>query len=229
MSRWTDTIAFPGISAGEIDAADLLPLADVSEAVGSRQRTVTAEALAAYVAGAGGGAVTVDSGDPTGTDDSDGGYAIGSLWFNETSGALFIATAVTVGAAVWEGANGIAAAIPQSFVIACSDETTDLATGTSVVTFRMPYAFTLTGVRASVTEAPTGSVLTVDINESGSTILSTKLTIDATEKTSTTAATPAVISDTALANDAEITVDIDGVGSTLPGKGLKVTLIGAPA
>ena len=90
----------------------------------------------------------------------------------------------------------------------------------------MPYAFTLTSVKASVNTAPVGSAITVDINEGGSTILSTKLTIDATEKTSTSAATPAVISDTGLANNAEITIDIDAVGSSTAGKGLKVTLIG---
>jgi hypothetical protein len=121
------------------------------------------------------------------------------------------------------------AAVPtmtQCIPIACSDESTALTTGVAKVTFRMPYAFTLTAVRASVTTAPTGSVLTVDINEGGTTILSTKLTIDATEKTSTTAATPAVISDTALADDAEITIDIDAVGSTIAGAGLKVYLIG---
>ena len=85
---------------------------------------------------------------------------------------------------------------------------------------------TLTDIRASVATAPTGSALTVDVNESGTTILSTKLTIDATEKTSETAATAAVISDAALADDAEITIDIDGVGSTIAGAGLKVTFIG---
>jgi len=114
----------------------------------------------------------------------------------------------------------------EHFTIACSDDSTLLTTGTAKATFRMPYAFTLTAVRANVTTAPTGSVLTVDINESGSTILSTKLTIDANEKTSTSAATAAVMSDTSLADDAEITIDIDGVGSTVAGKGLKVTLIG---
>jgi len=117
----------------------------------------------------------------------------------------------------------------ESFIIAASDDTTLLSTGTGKATFRMPYAFTLTAVRASVSTAPTGSVLTVDINEGGSTILSTKLTIDASEKTSTSAATAAVMSDTALADDAEITIDIDGVGSTVAGKGLKVTLIGYQA
>lgn len=115
----------------------------------------------------------------------------------------------------------------ESLIIACSDETTALTAGTAKVTFRMPYAFTLSAVRASVTTAPTGSVLTVDINESGTTILSTKLTIDASEKTSTTAATAAVISDSSLADDAEMTIDIDGVGSTIAGAGLKVYLIGA--
>jgi hypothetical protein len=90
----------------------------------------------------------------------------------------------------------------------------------------MPYGFTLTGVRASVTTVGTGSVITVDINETGTTILSTKLTIDATEKTSTTAATAAVISDTALADDAEITIDIDTVDSGGVGAGLKIYLIG---
>jgi len=114
----------------------------------------------------------------------------------------------------------------QSIIVAASDETTALTTGTAKVTFRMPYAFTLTSVRASLTTAQTsGSILTVDINDSGTTILSTKLTIDNTEKTSTTAATAAVISDTTLADDAEITVDIDQVGDGTA-KGLKVALIG---
>lgn len=114
----------------------------------------------------------------------------------------------------------------QSLIVACSDETTALTTGNAKATFRMPYAFTLTAVRASVTTAPVGSTLTVDINEAGSTILSTKITIDASEKTSTTAATPPVISDTSLADDAQMTVDIDQVGSSTAGAGLKVTLIG---
>lgn len=114
----------------------------------------------------------------------------------------------------------------ESLIIAVSDETTALTAGTSKVTFRMPYAFTLTAVRASVNTAPTGSTLIVDINESGTTILSTKLSIDATEKTSTTAASPAVISDSSLADDAEMTIDIDQVGATVAGAGLKVYLIG---
>lgn len=110
--------------------------------------------------------------------------------------------------------------------IAASDETTALTTGTAKATFRMPCAMTLTAVRASVTTAPTGAAMVIDINESGTSILSTKLTIDAGSKTSTTSAAPYVLSDTSLADDAEITIDISQVGSTVAGAGLKVWLIG---
>ena len=109
-------------------------------------------------------------------------------------------------------------------VVACSDETTNLTAGTDKATFRMPWAATLTGVRASVNEAPTGSTLVVDINEAGTSVLGTLLSIDADETTSATAATAAVISDSALADNAIITIDIDQIGSTNHGKGLKVTL-----
>lgn len=121
----------------------------------------------------------------------------------------------------------LAKALPWEMVVAVSDETTAITTGTAKITFRMPRAITLTDVRASLATASTSGTPTIDINEGGTTILSTKLTIDANEKTSTTAATPAVISDSALADDAEITIDIDVAGTGA--KGLKVTLIGTPA
>jgi hypothetical protein len=113
----------------------------------------------------------------------------------------------------------------EVFIVALSDETTDLTTGAKA-SFNMPFAMTLTGVKANVNTAPTGATIIVDINEAGSTILSTKLSIDASELTSTSAASAAVISDTALANDAFITFDIDQIGSSTAGKGLKVTLYG---
>lgn len=116
--------------------------------------------------------------------------------------------------------------INAELVVAASDETTALTTGTAKVTFRMPYAMTLTSVRASLTTAQTsGSIFTVDINEGGVSILSTKLTIDNTETTSMTAATPVVISDFSLADNSVITFDIDQIGDGTA-KGLKIYLIG---
>jgi hypothetical protein len=116
--------------------------------------------------------------------------------------------------------------IPIEIQLACSDETTALTTGAAKITFRTPCAMTLTSVRASLTTAQTsGSIFTVDINKSGASVLSTKLTIDNTEKTSVSAATPAVISDSIFGDDREITIDIDQIGDSTA-KGLKVTLIG---
>lgn len=116
----------------------------------------------------------------------------------------------------------------EVIAIPCSDESTVIVADTGVVTFRMPFAMVLTAVRASLTTAAATGTLTVDINEAGSTILSTKLTIDAAEKTSTTAAAAAVISDANLADDAEITIDIDDDADGTAA-GLKVYLIGKRA
>ena len=117
----------------------------------------------------------------------------------------------------------------ESFIIAVSDETTALTTGTAKVTFRAPYALTLNPTsaplpKANVNTASSSGVVTVDINKNGTSILSTKLTIDASEKTSVTAATPAVLSSTSLAADDEVTIDIDTAGTGA--KGLKVILYG---
>lgn len=115
----------------------------------------------------------------------------------------------------------------KSFKVEVTDEVTNIGAGTNKRTFRMPYAMTLTAVRCELLVAQaSGSIFTVDINETGTSILSTKLTIDNTETTSVTAAIPAVISDASLADDAVITIDVDqiGDGSAI---GLKITLIGS--
>ena len=113
-----------------------------------------------------------------------------------------------------------------SFVIACGAEDAALTTGTKV-TFRLPFAFTVTEVRASLTTAGTGAnLVTLDFEQNGTTILSTKITIDASELTSTTAATPPVISTSALTDDASIDCDVDQIDSGGASKGLKMYLIG---
>lgn len=114
----------------------------------------------------------------------------------------------------------------ESIIVACSDETTALTAGVGKVSFRTPYAFTVTEVYASLA-APqaSGAIFTVDINEAGVSIISTKLTIDNTETDSDTAVTAAVISDASLARRALMTVDIDQVGDGTA-KGLKITLVG---
>jgi hypothetical protein len=109
----------------------------------------------------------------------------------------------------------------QWLQFAISDQSTAITTGTAKFTTRFP-ACTVLAVRASLNTASSSGIPTVDINEAGTTILSTKLTIDANEKTSTTAATAAVISDSTIADDAEITFDIDTAGTGA--KGLIVSM-----
>jgi len=113
------------------------------------------------------------------------------------------------------GSLGFSGTVLQDYQwlqFAITDQTTVITTGTAKFTTRFP-ACTVLAVRASLKTASSSGTPTVDINESGTTILSTKLTIDANELTSTTAASAAVISDATIADDAEITFDIDTAGT----------------
>jgi hypothetical protein len=124
-------------------------------------------------------------------------------------------------------ASYIASANTTCLVIAAGDETTALTVADGKVTFRMPYAYTLTDIRASVTTAPTGSSLIADVDMNGTSIMTTnKLEIEAGEKSTEAATTQPALTTTALTNDAEMTVNINQIGSTVAGAGLKVYLIG---
>jgi hypothetical protein len=125
--------------------------------------------------------------------------------------------------------DGLATTVPVTIGFAASDETTAIVAGTNRVRFRMPYAMNLTAVRVTMGTAPTGSTAIFDVRENGTTIFSTKPTIDAGEFSTVTAAVPSVLSDVTLADDAEITVNFDQVGATVAGAGVKLWLIGTRA
>lgn len=119
--------------------------------------------------------------------------------------------------------TGIVKGELKRFMVRLLSSTTDQTTGTTVGgDYRISNrAITVKAVGAYVDTAGTTNLCTVDINEAGTTILSTKITIDSTEKSSETAATPSVISDSAIAADAIITFDIDAIQTTAA-KGLVV-------
>ena len=120
---------------------------------------------------------------------------------------------------------------PQSIIYACSDETTAITTGTAKTTWRMPYPFQILGVKASLTTAgSTSGTTTIDINDDGTSILSTKITIDQGELTSESAATPPVLATTGytILPDSSMTTDVDAVSGGGTEKGLKVEIIGYP-
>ena len=114
----------------------------------------------------------------------------------------------------------------QAVIIACSDETSDLTTGDDKAQIRLPFQFELTSISANVNTAPTGSTISVQVQEDGSDILSTPITIDVTDTTSESAAAQPVISDSTLAANSIISIDLDIIGSSTAGTGLKVNLIG---
>ena len=116
--------------------------------------------------------------------------------------------------------------LPTVIQVSCSDEITALITGTTT-TFRMAYNMLVTEVRGSLTTAQTsGSTFTVDILKTGTTILSTLITINNNQKSSkASGTTQPVISTPILVDDDEISVRITQIGSGTA-RGLKVTIIG---
>lgn len=134
------------------------------------------------------------------------------------------------GAAAGSGATGLGDAAPQdeTFYIVASDETTALTTGVAKRTWTCTYegGFYIKSLIATLTTPQTsGSTFTVDVNVNGTTILSTKLTIDNTEYNSVTAAIAYALTSHQLILGDRVSVDIDQVGDGTA-KGLAVAVIG---
>ena len=109
---------------------------------------------------------------------------------------------------------------------AVGDETTAITSGSGKSTFVVPQAFTLRDVIGTLrTPQAGGAIFTVDLNEGGASVLSTKLTIDNGEVSSRSAAAPVVFSDTSLAANAVMTVDVDQVGDG-SARGMTLWLVG---
>jgi hypothetical protein len=129
--------------------------------------------------------------------------------------------------AVYDGTDMVLPGVKE-LMVALSDETTPIVTGTGKLKIRAPCQMKLSSSiglpRASVGTAAATGTITVDINEGDTpvSILGTKLTIDATEKTSTTGAA-CTITDGTIANDAEISFDLDDDADGTA-TGLKVTI-----
>jgi hypothetical protein len=122
----------------------------------------------------------------------------------------------------------------EAIVVACSDENTagiTLSTSVPKVRFRMPYAFTLTDIKASLNaaQASGATLFTVDVRKSGSTIFTTQMTFDNTETTTVTAVTPRVLTanPTTFTADEEVTIFVSNNTAGNVAAGLKVTMIGS--
>lgn len=119
--------------------------------------------------------------------------------------------------------TGTTTGVPCDLSFCISDETSAITTGTSKITLYAPYAFTITDVKASLSTSGS-TVSTFDVNVNGTSIFSTRPTIDANEFTTATAAAPSVITASTVSSDVKITVDIDGAGTGA--KGAKIYILG---
>ena len=229
-SGWKST-TLPSVQS-VVSAATVTPNADTDDVV-----VITAQAEALTIANPSG---TPSNGQAMIIRIYDDGTARGITWGAGYSGTglptttvvgtyIYIPLIYNSSSSKWDNIDqtGVVSSIPVAIQLAISDETTALTTGTAKLTFRMPYAMTLTEVRASLTTAGTTSgTTTFDINEGGVSVLSTLLTIDFGDTTSVGATAPAVISDSALADDAVVTIDIDAITGGADETGGKITLIG---
>jgi threonine aldolase len=124
--------------------------------------------------------------------------------------------------ATWEtwATVGGAASTEQALTFS---QTGTLAVAAGTLAFVAPFAMTVVGVRAHVGTAPTGASLIVDVHQDGTTIFTTQGNRPTIAASGTTSGeeTPDV---TAIAEDDELTVDIDQVGSTIAGADLTVVI-----
>ena len=136
-----------------------------------------------------------------------------------TAGQVLTATSST--AATWQS-------VAWRESLALSDLSTALTASTSVVvgTYTFMQARTLSSINLSILTAPTGAALQVDTKKNGTTIWTTKPTIDAGEFSTLTAATPGVLATTSFAAGDVLTFYITQVGSTVAGVGLQAYMEG---
>lgn len=151
--------------------------------------------------------------------------AAGDILIGNAGGTAYAKNALSGGGTVTSaGVLSVKVEVGQ----ACSDQTTAITTGTAKRTFYMPFDMSLTSVIFTMITAPTGSTAIFDVKANGTTLFSTKPSIDASEHTTGTAATASVLTSTptALTKYTEMTVNIDQTGASVAGAGVELILVG---
>lgn len=145
-----------------------------------------------------------------------------------TNGQYSVSYARKTATNTWEVYGDLVTDNPlQTWDFAISAVGQDLTTGTAKRTWQPSQAITLTDIKASVATAPVGASIIIDVNDGGTSIMtSNKLEIEVNETTTDDASAQPTLTDTALAAGAVVTFDIDQIGSSTPGQEAVVYLIG---
>lgn len=153
---------------------------------------------------------------------------------NVTNLDNLLATKANLSAATFTGAvtipiatSNLSGAGYTSQGFAISDETTAIASAaTASLTYYAPFTMKITDTFACLSTSGSTSS-TFDIHLTGTTIFSTKITIDANEFTTDTAATAAVITGTTITKGQKVEFFIDAAGTGA--KGAKIFINGYKA
>lgn len=113
-------------------------------------------------------------------------------------------------------ANGYVG-LPAEIMISASPETKQMSVGDDIVKFAMPYAMMVTEVRTFLSNGPVGNSFEATVNLGFVEIDTTVPDGQISQELSTT---------TEIADKTIISVDINQVGSSYAGSGLKITLKG---
>ncbi len=145
-------------------------------------------------------------------DAAEGGYVLIQKWQSARTRLLdIIDTVLNAGS--------------KNFFMTCSDETTPLTTGL-LFTFHLPNWMNLNQVYVGLTTPQaSGAIFTVDVKCNGTSIFTTKITIDNTLDNSLLASVYPELSVTSFSQGDRFTVHIDQIGDGTA-TGLKLYLIG---
>lgn len=100
-----------------------------------------------------------------------------------------------------------------------------LTVGTGSADFMFPYAVTILGISASVTTAPTGASVILDVDKNGTTIFTNQANRPTIAASATATASEVTNMDvTSFAAGDKIRVNIDQIGSTVAGSNLTVVV-----
>ena len=122
------------------------------------------------------------------------------------------------------GANPTYTNPTLSFIVSMTGEDSDATVADGLAQIRLPFAFEVTECRAFCNTAPTGATLDVMIEEAGSNILSSPISIAISATTASVSG--GTITDSTLADNAIIKFNCDQIGSSTAGAGLKCMIIG---
>jgi len=114
----------------------------------------------------------------------------------------------------------------ESLVIPLSDETSDLTTGDGVYTFYLPYDLTIDKMYLSLNTQCAGADVIVDVQKNGTTMFSSSNSYKVAQGTNISTTQPDFTNNTYFPIGSKMSFNIDQIGSSTAGAGLKVMIHG---